>query len=140
MALGVLAPLLLLPRLLAPLLPAGPPPDARAAPPLFCPEGAHRDASRELRCGPPPLGAGEHLGAAELLLLGTPLDVNTVEAAELELIPGVGPRLAARIVADRATRGPFSSIAELDRVAGVGPGLVAEIGALAVARPNAAAR
>jgi competence protein ComEA len=45
------------------------------------------------------------------------------------VIPGVGPGLAGRIVADRAARGPFGSAAELDRVPGIGAVRAGEIGA-----------
>jgi competence protein ComEA len=39
----------------------------------------------------------------------------------LALLPGIGPVLAARIVSDRAARGPFTEWTELDRVRGIGP-------------------
>ncbi len=48
------------------------------------------------------------------------VDVNTADAAELERLPGVGPALAARIVAYRNAHGPFASPEELTRVAGIG--------------------
>lgn len=53
----------------------------------------------------------------------TPVDVDRADSAALEALPGVGPALARRIVADRATHGPFGSMAGLSRVAGIGPGL-----------------
>jgi hypothetical protein len=41
------------------------------------------------------------------------------------LLPGVGPRLAGRMEAERARGGPYSSVEELDRrVPGVGPARV----------------
>lgn len=49
------------------------------------------------------------------------LNVNTATAAELELLPGIGPALAGRIVADREANGPFKSVDDLDRVKGIGP-------------------
>ncbi len=55
-----------------------------------------------------PLGRGERV------------DVDRATTAELRRIPGVGPALAARIVADRETNGAFGSLAGLDRVPGVG--------------------
>jgi competence protein ComEA len=61
------------------------------------------------------------LTAAERLLLGDKLDLNAASASELELIPGIGAELAARIVADRDSQGAFASIAEVERVHGVGP-------------------
>jgi competence protein ComEA len=48
------------------------------------------------------------------------IDLATAPAAELALLPEVGPSLAARIAADRAVRGPFESVDALARVPGVG--------------------
>ncbi len=50
--------------------------------------------------------------------------LNTASARDLECLRGVGPALAARIVADRTARGPFASVDDLDRVPGVGKRLV----------------
>ena len=52
-----------------------------------------------------------------------PVDVDLVDAKELESLPRIGPALAARIVADRAAKGPYGSIEELQRVRGIGPRL-----------------
>ncbi len=50
-----------------------------------------------------------------------PTDLNSATAAELELLPGVGPSTAAAIVDDRERNGPFVSVDDLDRVSGIGP-------------------
>lgn len=55
------------------------------------------------------------------------VDLDVAPAWEIESLPGVGPRLADRIVQDRAERGPFHGVQGLDRVAGVGPALVERI-------------
>ncbi|MBI4126759.1 MAG: helix-hairpin-helix domain-containing protein [Deltaproteobacteria bacterium] len=55
------------------------------------------------------------------LLFGQRLNVNTTTAEALELLPGIGPSLAARIVADRSQHGSFSDLNALDRVPGIGP-------------------
>ena len=52
-----------------------------------------------------------------------PLDVNAADSVALEALPGVGPALAHRIVADRAARGPYGSLADLSRVPGIGAAL-----------------
>ena len=52
----------------------------------------------------------------------TPLDLNTASAQQLETLPGIGPELAARIVEDRETNGPFASPEDIQRVAGIGAG------------------
>ena len=49
------------------------------------------------------------------------IDLNTATAPELELLPGIGPALAQRIIADRDARGRFRSLNDLDRVSGIGP-------------------
>jgi len=49
------------------------------------------------------------------------VDVNTADAAELERLPGVGPLLAARVVAYRADRGRFRTPEALMQVPGIGP-------------------
>lgn len=49
------------------------------------------------------------------------IDVNTATASELQRLPGIGPALAERIVADRIQHGPFREPQELERVPGIGP-------------------
>ena len=62
------------------------------------------------------------------------INVNIASAAELELLPGIGPTLATRIVADRAANGPFASLDDVTRVPGIGPRKVDKIRDLAMAR------
>ena len=57
-------------------------------------------------------------------LLGMPLNVNRAGEEELELLPGIGPRLARRIVEAREAVGLFSSFEEFLRVPGIGGKLV----------------
>ncbi len=52
-----------------------------------------------------------------------PVDLDTAGEAALQRLPGIGPALAARIVADRRSRGPFGSLDGLQRVKGIGPSL-----------------
>ncbi|MBC8089734.1 MAG: helix-hairpin-helix domain-containing protein [Phycisphaerae bacterium] len=52
------------------------------------------------------------------------IDVDVAAARELELLPRVGPALAARIVADRDSLGAFGSLEEFGRVRGVGPAML----------------
>ena len=49
-----------------------------------------------------------------------PIDVNTASAAELDALPGIGPALAARILAYREEHGPFASLDDLALVNGIG--------------------
>ncbi len=58
------------------------------------------------------------------------VDVDVASAAELDRLPGIGPALAGRIVADREAHGPFGSLQALERVKGIGPALAAKIAPL----------
>lgn len=53
------------------------------------------------------------------------VDLNSADINELATLPGVGPRLAARLVQNREARGPFRSLVDLERVSGFGPAKVA---------------
>lgn len=49
------------------------------------------------------------------------LSINRADANELEALPGIGPALADRIVANRESEGPFQNTSDLLRVSGIGP-------------------
>ena len=54
-------------------------------------------------------------------LLAGPVNINTADAETLAMeLSGVGPALAAAIVADRQTNGMFASPEGLTRVKGIG--------------------
>jgi competence ComEA-like helix-hairpin-helix protein len=65
----------------------------------------------------PPAGAGAAAGGV--------VDINSADAATLEALPGVGPVLAARIVAHRDSAGHFASPDDLLAVRGIGPSTLA---------------
>ena len=48
------------------------------------------------------------------------VNLNTATAAELETLPGVGAKVAARIIEYRQKKGPFKKIEELMNVQGIG--------------------
>lgn len=50
---------------------------------------------------------------------GPPLDLNWATAAELQKLPGIGPKLSERIIAFRATK-PFAVVEDLRKVSGIG--------------------
>jgi competence protein ComEA len=55
------------------------------------------------------------------------LDLNRASADELESLPGIGPKTAERIVADRLKRGRFRTVKDLGRVKGIGPKTLARL-------------
>jgi competence ComEA-like helix-hairpin-helix protein len=69
-------------------------------------EGAHAPMDAG---GPPASGPGD------------PLDLNTVTAAELIRLPGVGPATARKIIDWRDEHGGFASVDQLLQVPGIGP-------------------
>lgn len=53
--------------------------------------------------------------------------VNAASVSELEELPGVGPVLAARIVAHRDSTGPFETVEDLLDVPGIGESTLADL-------------
>jgi competence protein ComEA len=49
-----------------------------------------------------------------------PINLNTATAEQLEELPGIGPTLAAAILAERDRRGGFDDVSELQDVRGIG--------------------
>lgn len=49
-----------------------------------------------------------------------PIDVNTATASQLDELPGIGPSLAAAIIAYRTEHGPFATLDALEQVPGIG--------------------
>ena len=48
------------------------------------------------------------------------VNVNTASAADFEALPGIGPKMAARIIEYRQKNGPFKKVEELMNVRGLG--------------------
>jgi len=93
----------------------------------------------------PIVALGIGLLTAGLLVLGLPLvghdlgfawarkdppagvvNINSANTAQLQLLPGIGPSKAERIIAYRK-RHPFRTVAELGRVKGIGPKTVVRL-------------
>lgn len=53
-------------------------------------------------------------------LLGSPVNLNTASQAQLETLPGVGPKAAQRVIEYRKDNGPFKKIEDLMNVKGFG--------------------
>ncbi|MEP7153057.1 MAG: helix-hairpin-helix domain-containing protein [Nitrospira sp.] len=72
------------------------PPEEGATPPV--PSGSSRVASHESRR----------------------VDLNHATASDLEALPGIGPKLAQRVIEHRASHGPFEKVEDLRQVKGIG--------------------
>ncbi|MEZ6241798.1 MAG: ComEA family DNA-binding protein [Phycisphaerales bacterium] len=61
-------------------------------------------------------------------LIAARINVNTAPVAELDLLPGIGPVIAQRIVDEREANGPFKNLQDLQRVRGIGPKTIEKLG------------
>ncbi len=68
-----------------------------------------------------------------VLLEAKKIDVNSATVAELIELPGIGPALAARIIAYRTEHGLFRALDDLKAVKGIGPATVEGLRESAVA-------
>ena len=48
------------------------------------------------------------------------VDLNHATASDLEALPGIGPKLAQRVIEHRASHGPFTKVEDLRQVQGIG--------------------
>lgn len=55
-----------------------------------------------------------------------PININRATAKQFEILDGIGPVLAQRIVDYRAANGPFITLEDLDKVSGIGPAKFAQ--------------
>lgn len=58
---------------------------------------------------------------------GGVIDLNTADEQALDMLPGVGPVLAERILAWRTEHGQFTSVDELAEVSGIGEAMLARL-------------
>jgi competence protein ComEA len=72
-------------------------------------------------------GGSEEAGAGGATEGPLALDLNAASEQELEQLDGVGPAIAARIVAYREQHGGIASVDELDEVSGIGDAKLAAI-------------
>lgn len=63
---------------------------------------------------------GESQNADPKYFEKNPLNLNTATQEQLELLPGVGPAMAQKILAARKAAGSFKSVEELDEIRGIG--------------------
>jgi competence protein ComEA len=69
----------------------------------------------------------DEMSAFYKVTLGIPLSINSETEAGLTALPGIGPRLAERIVGERSARGGFKDLNEIKSVHGVGEKLYNKI-------------
>ena len=55
------------------------------------------------------------------------VDINRADAAELDTLPGIGPKLAQAIIEDREQYGPFYYPEDLIHVKGIGAKTLAKL-------------
>ena len=67
--------------------------------------------------------------------LKSPIDINRADAQELQKLPGVGPKIAQRILDERG-KAPFQSVEELRRVSGIGPKILERLRPHVTVRAN----
>jgi competence protein ComEA len=58
--------------------------------------------------------------AAERLVMGIPVNINSMTEADLDRVPGIGPALARRIILYRQNNGGHMSVTDLLLVEGIG--------------------
>lgn len=112
-------------------VPAG----ARVADAIAAAGGALPDADLGAVNLAAPLGDGQHLlvpaagpaSSSDPPGGDGPVRINVAGVVELQRLPGVGPVLAARIIAHREQFGPFATVEELLDVPGIGEGKLAAL-------------
>jgi len=91
---------------------------------------AERAAAKTTRVAPPSAQSSSTVYPPPSTV--SPIDLDLASAATIESLPRIGPALAARIVANRDSFGPFGSLDGLQRVRGIGPALAKAVGNRAV--------
>jgi competence protein ComEA len=80
-------------------------------------------------------GSGEFAPAARLAepypaRSTSRIDLDAATPTDIERLPGVGPAIAKRIVADREAKGTFGCLAALDAVRGIGRAMLTRLDSL----------
>ncbi len=57
----------------------------------------------------------------KMKVLSIPININTARVEELDILPGVGPKMAQAIIAFREAHGKFSTLEDLQKIKGLGP-------------------
>lgn len=90
--------------------------------------GYHFALAVALACTTAALAACDHKRSDHAEAPSVRLDLNRATAADLERLPGIGPKHARSIIASRNARGgKFNRIEDLLEIEGIGPKTVASI-------------
>lgn len=89
-----------------------------------------RNAQKKRTAPPPKVAAAPALPPLVGARVSAPgqVDLDRASAAAIESLPRIGPALAARIVANRDSFGPFGSLEGLQRVRGIGAAMARALG------------
>jgi len=79
------------------------------------------EQDRQVASWAAPLLSPAHLSAEMRPFVFLPVELNSADSTLLETIPGIGPRLAERIIDLRNQRKKFRDMNELLAVEGIGP-------------------
>lgn len=74
-----------------------------------------------------PIAVGGVAVVVPVLVERAKVDINLAGSDELATLPGIGPALAARILAYRLEHGPFRTVDDLTAVKGIGPATVRDL-------------
>lgn len=104
------------------------------APPVLAPEAVEFNSAtyQAVRPAPPSARVAQQIADVRD---GGRVNVNAADAQTLQLLPGVGPVVSARVIADREANGPYPTLEAMTRVSGIGPRTIERITALAFAGP-----
>lgn len=83
-------------------------------------DGEQIDVFNQARADEEPANPGISTDNGTQASPGPKVSLNSADEVQLQVLPGVGPALAARIIDWRTTNGPFSTIEQLTNVSGIG--------------------
>lgn len=81
-------------------------------------------------------GSGYRVAVAAMQEQQQPIDVNTASEDELQVVPGIGPAMAQRIISWREQHGPFERIEDLLNVRGIGVKTLEKLRPYLMVRPE----
>jgi competence protein ComEA len=114
----------------------------KARPPVLAVTGGDRVPEEPVAQAEEPVGVSPSTDSAPAVSATGPqpsgkVDLNLATAKEFESLPGIGPALAERIVAYRASKGRFRMIGDLRMVKGIGRKKFERVRALVIVTPIA---